>query len=701
MRKVDVRKAKIAAKKKGLQLNEAGELTPGKTAKEQVEKKEKEEPEFNENLYFPGPLRIAEALKTRFRFRTLPEIGTEKENVYFFNGQIFERAEEMLKVVAHEEFIRQWTDMLATAGEERNKALSERIKNTLNHGPSVNDINEVVAMIRRTTFSYNDLNPSYHIPFMNGLLNVETKKMEPFTPDLFYTFQVHANLNLERHITLNETPMFRDMLNVAFYEPDVPMILSYFAYCLYPDLPVHKVLFLMGRERIGKGTSIRVLQGLMPKGSGSISLARLLTSERFQFTGIEGKNLLIDSETRRRFRRGTVLDWSAFCNLFGKDVLSVEPKGKEAHDYVSKAKGIFLGNLPIFPIDSPPAIARIIIIQTRNERPKRVIPDLDLKILESERDEIATLLIQILFKLKERDFDFPGQLTDDSTATILDQLSDPVENFIEEDTDYIEGSSVSVEDAYNRFREWCSGKGIPSLTRQTFTKRFGASYPKRKLGPHGNRQYFFFNCQFSDSDVEITVNSKLQVGHGTNDYETLIISLSGERYRRVQHVSHDPSQVREKNYDHDNMYKGNVHKLDTGVTVSRNPENTGPSDIKSVSNFEIKNNTVLQSNDTKLSTELLNSPLQSEPNPESHDPITFENGNLIRDQLLNLGYIIDPNSGKDLNEEYYKIGIIGVSARGVKLDKLSRIMQGEKFDLFNDLNQKIIWYKRPLWRDQP
>ncbi len=473
------------------------------------------------NFYLPGPIHIVEALIGRFHFKTIPEIGTDKEQIWYFNGQIYERGEEITKAEAHREYIRQWKEMLSTS-EDKN--LNFRLNNALHRGPSVKDINEVLSMIRRTTFTNEGMNPPSHIPFKNGLLNLQTRKLEPFTADLFYTYQINANY-IDRTITLKDVPMFSGLLHTAFYQRDIPMVLSYFAYSFYPDFPVHKTLFILGRERIGKGTTVRVLQGLMPKGSGSISLARLLTSERFQFTGIEGKNLLVDSEVKRKFKRGTVLEWSPFCNLFGKDVLNNEPKGREAHDYVSNAKGIFLGNLPFIPVDSPPAISRMLVVVTRDERPKKVIPDLDRKILESERDQIATLLMQILFKLMDRDFVFPGQLSDDETAELIEKLADPVENFIEEQTEYVRDSSVPVEEACERFAEWCKGKGIPTISRQTFVKKFGHEYPKKKIGPRGKRAYYFFNCKLLTEELEIDPGITNQVGHRSSNQKTLKIRL--------------------------------------------------------------------------------------------------------------------------------------------------------------------------------
>ena len=537
--------------------------------------------EDNPELYFPGTIHIVEELTAKYRFRTIPEIGTDKEAIYYFNGQIYERAEEITKNEAHKEYIRQREAMLAISTD---KGLNASLNHALHKGPSANDINEVMAMIRRTTFTNEGMNPPSHIPFLNGLLNLQTRKLESFTADLFYTYQINANL-LDGHVTLKNVPMFSYVLNTAFYEPDIPMVLSYFAYSFYPDLPVHKTLFVLGRERIGKGTSVRVIQGLMLKGSGSISLARLLTSERFQYTGIEGRNLLIDSETKRKFQRGTIMEWSAFCNLFGKDVLSVEPKGHEAHDYVSKAKGIFLGNLPFIPVDSPPAISRMLVVVTRDERPKKVIPDLDRKILESERDQIATLLMQILFKLMDRDFVFPGQLSDDETAELIEKLADPVENFIEDQTEYDEESTVPVEEACERFAEWCKGKGIPTISRKTFVKKFGHVYPKKRIGPRGKQVYYFVNCNLLTEDLEVNPKTTNQVGYGIGSQKTLKINGSDGSITGIQHASHNPSHTREENDDHDHDIKVKGQKLDTGFNISGSPENKAPAETKSVSNL--------------------------------------------------------------------------------------------------------------------
>jgi len=647
------------------------------------ELKKKGETAGDKSLYYPGPIHIVEALTQKYRFHTIPEIGTDKEKIYYFNGQIYDRAEELIKSEAHAEYVRQWTEQLNESIIAQDKAHEARMQHLLDRGPSANDINEVIQMIRRTTFTQDEMNPDTHIPFQNGLLNLKTRNIEPFSADRFFTYQISANL-LESHVTLKDTPLFNYLLNGVFYEPDIPMALSYAAYALRPDFPVHKVLFILGRERVGKGTFVNVLQGLMPKGSGSMSLARLLTGERFQFTGIEGVNLLIDSETKRKFRRGTVLDWSMFCNLFGGDTLSIEPKGRDAHDYVSKAKGIFLGNLPFIPVDSPPAVARILIVETRNERPKRVIPNLGEKILANERDRIATLLVQVMFGLEDRDFLFPGQLTDDATTDILDKLADPVSNFVEEMTEYQEGINTTASDAVAAFTEWCNSKGISPLKPQMFKKGFGKYYTKKLLGPRGGQEYFYINCKIFDTETELEIQSSFQVDYGVNMSKTKKTSLSGDRYRRNQHECVTLRVRKEEDRDHVHDMRVDTLKLITGNECTGEPKTEAQNDNEPVINLKQENSQEDSLGVEKFTADTMKSDVQSEKK-DKQTPITLEDGKLIVDQLLGLGYHIDPNSGPDINMKFFVILIAGFNSLSSETkEKLLYVMAREHFSVVSD-----------------
>lgn len=517
----------------GLESNLVFEFMKGADIWQELDKNQRKDliTAFVIDRYFPSVFNVVEALEGRFHFKCVPQLDTDREMIYGFNGQVYERFEEIIKHEADVEFTVQRKNMLdRVEGIEEDKALRNRLMEALNRGPSRNEIDEVLASIRRRNFTNLEMNPPGYIPFRNGLLNLETRVLEPFSPEKFYTFQVNAKY-LGTHITLMDTPKFCSHLRSTYYETDIPMILSYQAYCLYPGFPAHKTLSIAGPPRVGKGVTARLTQGLLSNGAGSFSLSGLLTAERFYYQNIQGKNLLVDGDANRTFRRGVQLAWSRFTKLFGGDTLDLEEKGKTSKDYISKSKMITLFNLPMMKIYDPPAITRFLLVQTRAEKPKVVIPDLEKEILNDERDKIATLLMQVLFKLIDRNFLFPGQLTDEATGELLDKLADPVDNFIEEAVEDEEGAQVRVEDAFNGFKEWCSTSGVTLLKRQVFVKKFGDVYTKKRLGPKGKQEYFFMDCTLSEEEKRTGLSSWIP----NEPPESPHIKPSGMRYRGIQH----------------------------------------------------------------------------------------------------------------------------------------------------------------------
>jgi len=129
----------------------------------------------------------------------------------------------------------------------------------------------------------------------------------------------------------------------------------------------------------------------------------------------------------------------------------------------------------------------------------------------------------------------------------------------------------------------------------------------------------------------------------------------------------------------------NPVKSDTGNKTEDNASLITPN---------IKNS--LKTHDPGHTAELNANPVKSDAQSETQ-PITEKDGKLIIDQLLNLGYHIDPNSGPDINRRYFKIGVVGMrSLSADKLEKLEYIMEQEHFKLFNSGSMGIFWYIRPL-----
>ena len=78
---------------------------------------------------------------------------------------------------------------------------------------------------------------------------------------------------------------------------------------------------------------------------------------------------------------------------------------------------------------------------------------------------------------------------------------------------------------------------------------------------------------------------------------------------------------------------------------------------------------------------------------------TIEDGDIIRDQLLNLGYNLDPSiCGSDMGGNFYMIGVFRPSDHG-KYERLLRQMEHVGFEMQNTGASGPILFTRALCKD--
>jgi hypothetical protein len=101
---------------------------------------------------------------------------------------------------------------------------------------------------------------------------------------------------------------------------------------------------------------------------------------------------------------------------------------------------------------------------------------------------------------------------------------------------------------------------------------------------------------------------------------------------------------------------------------------------------------------TVFKEKIMNRETMLESTEHDNPPITFEAGEVIKEQLLSLGFFIDTSTGKDINERYYKLGILNMKRLpGEKLKQLTTIMEKECFEKITDGHETAItWFVRPL-----
>ncbi len=459
--------------------------------------------------YFVGFADIAKEILANEFIVTFRDPNTDREDMWIYSKEIegiYTRAEEILKTIIDQKYVEKYTKIMVKIEEklssEKNTEkyasllkMWRNVKNKLQIGTRMQTVSEVLGQIRRATFTYSEMvNPDSYIPFKNGLLNLNTWELETFSPTFIYTWRIEANY-IPNITSLDQTPLYSILLHTVFKDEDIELILEYNGYSLYPSFPRHKVLIIAGIERIGKGTCVRVVQGLNPVGTKVISIGKILIPDnRFVYQDIEFANVLIDFEMKRKLGKG--VDYGALNNLFGGDTVNFEQKGKTPRNITPHAKGYLIGNLPLFPVDNPAWISRMLIAETKTKNANcKQVPDLDRLILELERDKIASLFITKLRQLIDNHFYFTGEKTDEENSEIYEQLSDPVYSFISDCVDKNTDDKTAVATLYEEFSAWCKTRGIPPIAQKSFSKEMGWSFERTKIQDGDKRVNAFKNCQ--------------------------------------------------------------------------------------------------------------------------------------------------------------------------------------------------------------
>jgi P4 family phage/plasmid primase-like protien len=228
-----------------------------------------------------------------YSFKTPEDI----ENLYIFRDGEYVQGEPFVKGVVETLF-----------GNKTNTGLCGEIVNHLKRR----------SYVARLEFNRFD----GEIPVLNGLLNLSTGTQRDFTPDKIFTFKIQAKYNP----TKKSERWLKFLEEVLPVEEDRLALQEYAGYCLYPKFPFHKMAFLVGSGRNGKGVFVRTIQSILGvENVANIRLDQLNGGNRFAATNLYGKLMNISSEPSTRWPLQTEL----LKQLTGEDWLDGEVKGKQ------------------------------------------------------------------------------------------------------------------------------------------------------------------------------------------------------------------------------------------------------------------------------------------------------------------------------------------------------------------------------------
>ena len=308
------------------------------------------------------------------------------------------------------------------------------------------------------------------IPCANGMLRLADKHLLAFSP----SYRRRNKLAVPFDPTA-KCPLFLDtLMRAALDANELDLLQRWCGLALIGENLAQKILILTGTAGGGKGTFVRVLNGVI----GQTNLASLrpqLLGERFELGRFLGKTLLYGADVPENFlnQRGA----SVLKSLTGYDPVTLEFKNSnESPSIICRFNVIATCNSRLtvrLEGDTDAWRRRLAIIEYHKPKPHQMIADLDRQILEKEGSGVLNWMLEGLDKLRADGWLL--QLTTQQQGAVDNLLleSEGHAVFARECLVRATGEGLTVPDCFAAYVEFCTARGWNALTKNKFGAEIG------------------------------------------------------------------------------------------------------------------------------------------------------------------------------------------------------------------------------------
>jgi len=303
------------------------------------------------------------------------------------------------------------------------------------------------------------------INMMNGLFFVKDKELRQHDDNYFSTQQLDFNYEESA-----ECPEWMGCLENWFNDSGSREALkTMFAYIVSKRTDAHKMFFMIGKTRAGKGTASKVLESMVG-GINTCGPSIGSLTKDFGLAQLIDKSLALVGEAQLSKRDDSSGIASLLKSITGEDVMSVNRKNKDHLDVRLNVRFVFMANhIDQFPDVSGALSNRFLIIPFRSSFLGSEDLDIDDK-LKSERSGIFNWLLDGLesepFEPKEAQVE----------RSMLNESTSPVKTFFGQSYELKGGEVYKKEDLWTEFKDWSELHDVYDYNQNNFFKEFKQIY---------------------------------------------------------------------------------------------------------------------------------------------------------------------------------------------------------------------------------
>ncbi|WP_292372735.1 phage/plasmid primase, P4 family [Methanosarcina sp. UBA411] len=328
-------------------------------------------------------------------------------------------------------------------------------------------ISEVIELVKSKTPIILEDDDIDLIPVNNGILNLRTRELTPFTPDKIFLCKLPVDFDPDAKPPVK----FFRMLETTFegVEEQIPTVQEMFGYCLFRSYFIESAFFLVGSGSNGKTLLLKILAAMLGDSENVSYLSFKEISEpknEYMLFDLFGKLANICGDTGKQ----KIKETENFKKVTGNDRIRARQLYKGSFSFCNHAKIIMSFNkLPEVDDFSDGFKRRLKIIDFPNKfegaRANKNLVDEIIK--GGELPGILQWALEGLDRLLKS-----GHLSNENTfaesGLEYNRKSNPMYFFVRDCLEEDEGGFIRKERLYEAYTQYAKYNKLPQLTPQEF-----------------------------------------------------------------------------------------------------------------------------------------------------------------------------------------------------------------------------------------
>lgn len=324
------------------------------------------------------------------------------------------------------------------------------------------------------------------IAFRNGVLNIMTDELLPFSPEYIVTNKIPWDYNPNAYDELMDSTLNKISCN----DHEIRALLEECAgYCLYRKNDLETSFILTGTGSNGKSTYLEALECMLGQNNVSnLDIAEL--DDRFSTVMLAGKLANIGDDISNEFLQGKTI--AVFKKIVSANSIKAENKGQDVFFFKPYTKLLFSANtIPRMQSKGFSAIKRRLAIIPFNAVFSKNDPDYDSTVKwklksQSAMEYLIVIALQGLKRALSYGFTESSKVKDEVEQ--FEKDNNPVLGWLEsldEDDEVQYIARTPVNDLYVSYDSYCYQNGFKSTSNSEFSKqiqkKFGLKPSRRTI----------------------------------------------------------------------------------------------------------------------------------------------------------------------------------------------------------------------------